>query len=336
MAEIRKVLCTTKLKEENRERLLAALAPAEVTFVNYDDPGAKDRIAEVGADVDVAIFNGDLERSILKNSNLKWIHCCHAGLEKSTFPEIFDRNIILTGSSGRSAPALAEHALMFMLALTYDLMELRKAQQAHYWAQSAEYDKITGLHGKTVGIIGMGKTGLELARLCKGFDMRVLGWKRTHAEVANVDKIYASAKGEGIEEILKESDYIVLCVELHDDTWHLIDRKELEMMKPSAFLINMGRGGLINEKVLINALENRTIKGAGLDTFEVEPLPADNRLWDLENVIITPHTTPKLIDREERMLSYLFQNIEVYRNGGEFVNRVTRKSLYTKKFSKVE
>ena len=328
MPEIKKVLVTAYIGEENKEKLRRALAPAEVTFRMFTD---KEGIAEAARDVDVAILNGDLDDSILASSALRWVHCCRAGVEKSARPEVFERGIILTSSSGRSAPALAEHALMFMLSLTYDVPMLLAAQAERKWAVSREYFMKTGLYRKTIGVIGLGKTGREVARLAKAFDMRVLGWKRSATPVENVDRVYASAEGESVDELLRESDCVVLCVELNDDTWHLMGRERLALMKKSAFLINMGRGGLVDEAALAQALADGVIAGAGLDTFEVEPLPADSPLWGMRNVMITPHITPQLPDREERMLSYVFENIRAYRGDGKFVNRVTERNMLTRR-----
>lgn len=328
MPEIKKVLVTAYIGEENKEKLRSALEPAEVTFRMFTD---KEGIAEAARDVDVAILNGDLDDSILASSTLRWVHCCRAGVEKSARPEVFERGIILTSSSGRSAPALAEHALMFMLSLTYDVPMLLAAQAERKWAVSREYFMKTGLYRKTIGVIGLGKTGREVARLAKSFDMRVLGWKRSATPVENVDRVYASAEGESVDELLRESDYVVLCVELNDDTWHLMGRERLALMKKSAFLINMGRGGLVDEAALADALRDGVIAGAGLDTFEVEPLPADSPLWGMRNVMITPHITPQLPDREERMLSYVFENIRAYRGDGKFVNRVTERNMLTRR-----
>lgn len=328
MPEIKKVLVTAYIGEENKEKLRRALAPAEVTFRMFTD---KESIAEAARDVDVAILNGDLDDSILASSALRWVHCCRAGVEKSARPEVFERGIILTSSSGRSAPALAEHALMFMLSLTYDVPMLLAAQAERKWAVSREYFMKTGLYRKTIGVIGLGKTGREVARLAKAFDMRVLGWKRSATPVENVDRVYASAEGESVDELLRESDCVVLCVELNDDTWHLVGRERLALMKKSAFLINMGRGGLVDEAALADALRDGVIAGAGLDTFEVEPLPADSPLWGMRNVMITPHITPQLPDREERMLSYVFENIRAYRGDGKFVNRVTERNMLTRR-----
>ena len=145
-----------------------------------------------------------------------------------------------------------------------------------------------------------------------------------------LERVYASAEGDSLNEMLAQCDYVVLCVELNDSTYHMIGEEQFKAMKDSAYLINMGRGALVDEPVMIEALKNGVIAGAGLDTFEQEPLPADSPLWDLPNVLITPHVTPQLPDREERMLSYVYQNLKAYREGGEFVNRVTPRNIFSK------
>ena len=326
MAEIHSVLVTAQLKPENRLKLIRALGNAEIIFC---DPQDKAAIVSCIQRVDVAILNGDADKQILAGEKLRWVHCCHAGLEKTICPEIFERNIILTSSSGRSAPALAEHAAMFMLSLTYDIPLLMKAKKEHQWISDRTYSERTGLYGKTVGIVGLGKTGTEVARIAKSFHMHTIGWRRSSGMVENVEHVYSSDKGDSIIPLLKESDYIVLSVELNDKTWHLINEDTLKYVKETAFIINMGRGGLIDEPALISALQDGKIAGAGLDTFEKEPLPADSLLWDLPNVIVTPHTTPKLPDREERALEYVLKNIEAYRNDGSFTNRLSPRDMYS-------
>ncbi len=334
MPEIKKVLVVTYLmKEENRKKLAQVLSPAQVDFCM---PNEKEKIAAYIQHADVAIMEGDANDEILSGPNLKWVHCLHAGLDKTVRPEIFERGIVLTSSSGRSAPALAEHVLMFMLSLTYDLPEMFRAQQDHHWAGGREYYmkyglNKTGIYRKTVGIVGLGKTGQEVARLAKCFEMQVLGWRRSANKPVNVDEVFSTDRGETLDELLTRSDYVVLCAELNDATYHVINKSSFTKMKSTAFLINMGRGSLVDEPALIEALKNGAIAGAGLDTFEKEPLPEASPLWDLPNVLITPHTTPALPDKQERAMSYLYQNIDAYRTDGHFVNRLTERDLYTKR-----
>ena len=330
MPEIKEALVTVYAGKEALQQLAAALAPARVTYCMPYGPGAQEKIREACKTCDVAIFNGDYDEAILDNPNIKWIHCCRAGVDKSARPELFQRGIILTSSSGRSAPALAEHAIMFMLAMTYDLPKLCRCQQQHEWNATREYSMRTSMIKKTLGIVGLGKTGHEVVKLARAFDMRVLAYNRSRRTAEGVEKVYAAEEGDSLNEMLAQCDYVVLCVELNDSTYHMIGEEQFKAMKDSAYLINMGRGALVDEPVMIEALKNGVIAGAGLDTFEQEPLPEDSPLWDLPNVLITPHVTPQLPDREQRMLSYVYQNLKAYREGGEFVNRVTPRNIFSK------
>ena len=278
MPEIKEALVTVAATKPGLERLFAALAPAKVNYVMPYAPGAKEKIAEYAKTADVAILNGDLDESILAGENLKWIHCCHAGLDRSARPEVFERGIILTSSSGRSAPALAQHAMLFLEALTYELPMLFKAQQNHRWAANREYAQKVGIFGRTMGIIGLGKNGMEMARLAKVYHMTVLGWDRRRGQKDNVDEIFGSEDGDKLTDLLARCDYVVLCIELNDQTFHMMGAEQFRAMKPTAFLVNMARGKVVDEKALIAALQSGEIGGAGLDTFEVEPLPEDSPL----------------------------------------------------------
>ncbi len=330
MPEITKALVAVQASEEALHQLFAALAPAQVTYCDPYGADAQEKIREACKTCDVAIFSGNYDEAILDNPNIKWIHCCLAGMDQAAKPKLFERGIILTSSSGRSAPALAEHALMFMLSLTYDLPLLYRAQQKHGWIGSREYGMKTSMFKKTLGIVGLGKTGSELAKLAKAFDMYVIGYRRSRKPVEHVVEVYASEEGDDLNEMLSRCDYVVLSIELNDSTYRMIGKAQLAAMKPSAYLINMGRGQLVDEHALIEALRTGGIAGAGLDTFHHEPLEKESPLWDLPNVIVTPHTTPPLPDREERMLSYVYENLKAYREGTPFVNRVTERSIFSK------
>ena len=336
MPEIKEALVTVHLSPSNEQRLLDALAPAKVTICAPYGLDAKEKIARAVQTADVAILNGDLDDIILTGKNLKWIHCCHAGLDRSARPEVFERGILLTSSSGRSAPALAEHVLMFMLALTYDLPMLQRAQRAHKWAVSREYAMKTGLYGKTIGIIGFGKTGHEVARLAHSFSMKIIAWDRCRREEEGISRIYGAEDGDSLNELLAQCDYVVLCLELNDQTYHIIGASQLQAMKPTAFLINMARGKLVDEPALAQALREGQLAGAGLDTFETEPLPAESSLWNMENVIITPHCTPSLPDREERALHYVLENIKAYRTGKPMLNQLTEKNIFSRPYKTVK
>lgn len=326
MEAIEHVLVTARFSPEGQQTLLEAFTPARVTFC---DPTDRETIAREVADAEVCILAWNLDEVILSGKKLKWVHSCIAGVERSAVPEVFERGIVLTSSAGRSADALAEHALMFMLGLTYDVPQLERSKAVHEWRAPEAFHR-GGLRGKTVGIVGLGQTGQAVARLCKSFGMKVLGWRRSKDCPAGVDWVYSVEAGESLLPLLRKSDYVVLCTELNDETWHLMDGEKLAMMKPEAFLINMGRGALTDQLALTEALRNGTIAGAGLDVFASEPLPGEDPLWDLPNVMITPHATPAQPDQEARTIGYILKNLEAFRRHGNYVNRIEARSIYSK------
>src|SRR5918912_251000 len=169
MPSIDYVLATVSYQGEHLERLRRAFAPAEIRQARRDDaPG----IAQALERADVAVLAGDLDERFLRASRLRWIHCDHAGLNKSARPEVFERGLLVTSSAGRSSPALAEHAILFMLALAYHFPAFYEAQKAHRWGIAGQ-DQLRGLIGHTVGIVGLGNTGSELATRTRALGMRV-------------------------------------------------------------------------------------------------------------------------------------------------------------------
>jgi phosphoglycerate dehydrogenase-like enzyme len=327
MPEIACVLATVPHAGAHLERLRAAFAPAEVVQVRRDDAAG---IAAALERADVAVLAGDLDERFLRAPRLRWIHCDHAGLNRSARPEVFAKGLLVSSSAGRSSPVLAEHALLFMLALSYRFPAFLEAQRRRQWGISGQ-DALRGLYGRTVGIVGLGNTGSELAVRCKAMGMRVLGYRRSDAPPPEgVDRAFSAARGEALDELLRESDFVVLAVPLSDATHHLIGERELRLMKRSACLVNMARGAVIDEAALLPALREGWIAGAGLDTFEREPLPADSPLWDAPNTLITPHTTPQVPDRTGRSLDIIEENVRRYRAGRPLINQLRPEDVYTK------
>ncbi|MDR1559257.1 MAG: D-2-hydroxyacid dehydrogenase [Clostridiales bacterium] len=330
MNEIKGVLATVKYDKEYMDRMITAFAPSPVyCFDQKDEEG----IRSVFEKVDVAVLDADLNDLILKAPNLRWIHCNHAGLTKSARPVVFERGIILTGAAGRSAPSLSEHVFFFALAHIYDAVRLFEAQREHNWSRfSRQFAASKGLSSKTIGIIGLGNTGRAVALRAKAFQMRVLGYDRANfAEIPDgVDEFYAKEKGDDISHLLSDSDFLVLSCHLSDETYHMIGKAQLEAMKPSACLINIARGSLVDENALYDALKNNVIARAGSDVFEEEPLPASSPLWDLPNMFITPHATPRVASIQGNALSILIENIGHYRNNEPMKNRLTERDVYTK------
>jgi phosphoglycerate dehydrogenase-like enzyme len=316
-------LVTVGWPAEYVARLRDCLGAAE--FVHTRDDA---EIARCLEHAEVAVLAGDLDERYLTAPHLRWIHCDHAGLNKSARPEVFAKGLLVSSSSGRSAPALAEHAFVFMLSFAYQLPRFLEAQRQHRWGVEGQ-DRLRGLIGRTVGVVGLGNTGREVVARASAFGMRVLGYRRSAVDVPGLDRLYAAERGETLDELLQESDFVVLATPLSDATRHLIGARELALMKPSAVLVNMARGAVVDEAALIEALRGGRIAGAGLDVFAVEPLPAESPLWDLPNVMITPHTTPQVPDRTGRSLEIICENARRYRAGEPLINRLEARDVWT-------
>jgi phosphoglycerate dehydrogenase-like enzyme len=328
MLTIRKVLCTVPFAGQHKEQLQKCLAPAEIIFCAENDD---EMIQAALRDVDVAIVRQDLDDRFIAAPNLKWVHCGHSGLTRSARPEVFDKGLVVTGSAGRSAAALAQHAFYFALALTFNARKLFENQARHVWRCATDAPLHASLAGKTVGIVGFGHTGKEMASLGRAFQMKVIAFNRSARPASPlVDKMWSSEEGETLDELIATSDVIMLATQLTDETYHLFSTAEFQRMKPSAFIINMARGDVIDEDALIHALRNGEIAGAGLDVFSREPLPEDSQLWDIPNVVITPHQTPALPDKEARALAVLLENVRRYRDEQPMLNALRKADVFTK------
>ncbi|MEQ1956130.1 D-2-hydroxyacid dehydrogenase [Mesorhizobium sp. CN2-181] len=309
------------------KRLEDAIGPNLMMRVDPADEAAS---AEALRKAKVAILSGDLDERHLGAPNLRWIHCDHSGLTKSARPEIFRRGLLVTGSAGRSAPALAEHVMMFALLLGSRYPDFYESQKRHEWRRTPDMAGLRALCGRTIGILGMGKTGMELAKRAKAFEMRVLGYRRRDLPVPpGVDRMYSTDKGEGINDILKQADILALVLNLSNDTYHLIGRDEIALMKSSAIIINLARGQVVDQDALVDALRSNRLAGAGLDVTTPEPLPRDHPLWDVPNLLITPHFTAAVPDRSERSLAIITENLRRYKAGETLLNLLTPEDVYT-------
>ncbi|MBD2844132.1 D-2-hydroxyacid dehydrogenase [Paenibacillus sp. IB182496] len=327
MNEIQTVLSTVGFKAEQLQRLRDVFAEARFIQLRPNDAAG---IAEALRLADVAILASDLDERYWNAPRLRWIHCDHAGLNNSARPEVFERGLLVSGSAGRSAPALADHALFFMLALTFQYPSFLDAQRAHLWGFPGQ-EKLRGLYGQTVGIIGMGNIGRELALRAKACGMRVHGYRRRAADCPEaVDRMYCAERGEQLDSLLRECDFAIVAVPLSDATHHLIGARELALMKPTAFLINLARGAIVDEAALLCALREARLAGAGLDTFSQEPLPPSHPLWDAPRTLITPHCTPPVYDRTERSIAIIAENARRYRAGERLLNELTPADVYTR------
>ena len=280
----------------SRDELIAAAAEAEVLY------------GSVGED--------DLEFY----SRLRWMQTGSAGVERQLYPAFRDADIILTNAAGVHAPYCAEHAFALLLGLTRGINYHIRNQIKHQWRGT----HLVEIGGWTLGIIGMGGFGVQMAQRGKGFNMHVIAIDPYRTDVPDcVDELLP---GEQLPDLARRSDVVMTACPHTAETHHLIDAELLKLMKPSAYLINVTRGGVVDEAALVDALREGRIAGAGLDVCEVEPLPADSPLWDLENVIITPHSAGRSQYRPRPTIELFCDNLRRYL-AGEPLRNVVRKEL---------
>lgn len=325
-----KVLVTYSVSPELKKQIEAVsprikmLDAVELSHGDYrGEPAAKKKMDDILADTEI-IFGQILTKGLpARAPKLKWIQLTSAGVDRFLNPELIKSNIVLNNVSGIHSTSIGEFVMEMML------MFVKRAPQCFEMKQKREWQRFNAavLRGKTVGIVGLGNIGREVARLCKAFGMKVVATRRTAGQhsARNVDTLYLSSE---LPKLLADSDFVVLSLPLTPETNKLIGTKELHMMKPTAYLINIGRGPIIDEPALIKALEDEVIAGAGLDVFTTEPLPKDSRLWELPNVIYSPHVSGGMEDYTARATEVFCQNLKRYIEGKKFLNTVNKKAGY--------
>ena len=212
---------------------------------------------------------------------LGWVQCMGAGVERFIVPEL-SRRVILTRAAGIFGPWMAEYTLGWCLWITQRMEQFRAQQRQRRWVEASPQR----LRGATLCLVGLGDIGRAIARAARGLGMRVIGVTRSGRRAPEAERVYRTS---AMRQALAQADFAVLTVPLTPATHDLIGTRELAAMKPSAWLINIGRGPVVDEDALIAALRDRRIGGAVLDVFNREPLPIDHPLWTLDNVVITPH-----------------------------------------------
>lgn len=317
MADGPRLLIPHHVPRERTAALLDVLEgpiPAD-SIVTADTPAeSRDHIETVEAVVTYD-FDDDL---LAAATNLRWIQCLSAGVNHYELDAIRAREIILTNSSGIHAEPIAEQVLCYLLMFERGLVEGVRQQAGNAWERFEGGE----LRGKALGVIGVGAIGSRVAALGSALGMEVVGTKRDTSDCPNaVDELYAV---EEYHDLLLRSDYVVLACPLTEETEGLIGREEFRMMSSETVLVNIARGDVVDEEALIRALRSKSIRGAGLDVFSEEPLPADSPLWDLSNVVVTPHMAGSTPKKPERWRKIIVQNYEALAAGeiDEMVNRI--------------
>ncbi len=226
------------------------------------------------------------EHLLARAPRLKWVHLGSAGIDRYVSTSDFVGKVTITNSRGAIAAPIAEHVLAFMFMLARNAPRLLGNKRNRRWERFATME----LCNRTVGIIGLGAVGGEVARLARGVGMRVIATRRSTVRretgVDGVDEMYPHSD---FRQMIHDSDFLVVTAPLTAETKGMIGETELRAMKPTAYLINVARGTIVNQTALIRALKEGWIAGAGLDVFETEPLPPENELWELSNVILSSH-----------------------------------------------
>ena len=291
---------------EDDEEFLKMLGEAEVL---YDFP------------------RGHMDDLIQSAPGLRWVQGSMAGAgEVAKKAGLADADVVVTTASGIYSGPLAEFALMAMLQHAKDLDALRRDKAGRVWRQGA----VGTLEGKTLCVVGMGSIGRAIAGRARPFGMRIVGVKRTVREDDEAwgyaDTLYPTAE---LQTALGEADYVAVTLPGTPETRHLIDAGAIAAMRQGAYFVNVGRGAVVDEPALVEALEGGHLSGAALDVFEVEPLPEESPLWDLDEVIVSAHTTDVVPDLINGAQTDLFcENLRRYLAGEELINVLDKRLLY--------
>ncbi len=294
-----------------------------VQLQNYD------RVPEEITDAEIFIGWALRPEQFVAAKKLKWIHSPAAAVHQLMYTELIQSSVVLTNASGIHGPVVAEHAIAVMLALAKRLPQAMQYQAKKTWSQEHlwnEHPRPREVAGATVAVVGMGGIGREFTARAKALGMKVLAVRESPSKGTDgADAVYDSSQ---IDEVLPQADYVLLCTPVTPATISIMNQARLGKMKPDAYLMNVGRGPLIDEGALLDALKNHRIAGAALDVFEEEPLPPDSPLWSLDNLLITPHTaavTERLWDRHYHQI---VENLKRFLAGQPLLNEVDKRRGY--------
>lgn len=289
-----------------------------------------DRIADELPDADIAVTWSLRPEQFALARKLCWIHSPAAAVHLLMLPELIDSDVVVTNAREVHGPVVAEHVIALVFALAKKIPEAVRLQQKHTWGQEMLWKKPPRpreVSGATLGLIGLGSIGREVARKAAALGMTVVAVRENPAKETPqaVDQVYSPL---ALDQLLQQSDFIVLAAPVTAATQGMINAERFARMKPDAYLINVGRGPLIDEAALIDALSIHKIAGAALDVFTEEPLPADSPLWDLPNLLITPHSAGLTEKLWERHYSFFSDNLRRFLAGEPLLYQVDKRRGY--------
>jgi phosphoglycerate dehydrogenase-like enzyme len=289
-------------------------------------------LEKLAADADVLLYSGLTGKAVQFGeiwkhaAKVKWVHSLSAGVEKVLVPEFVESPVPLTNARGVFKRSLAEFAVLGMLYFYKRTRRLVENQRAHKW----DNFPVDFLNGKTLGVVGYGEIGRECAILAKALGVKIHAVRRNPELSANdpiLDRIFPSSE---LHAMLSEIDALVAAAPLTPETRHMLSDKEFSVMKPTAIVMNVGRGPVIDESALIRALQEKRIAAAALDVFEEEPLSEQSPLWDMENVLISPHCTDRTQNPDwlDLSMQLFVDNFKRYVKGEPLENVVNKKAGY--------
>jgi phosphoglycerate dehydrogenase-like enzyme len=322
-------ILSARYRQQDLERIRAAAPGARIVTLSRE--GLTDEPVD---DVEVLLrgwLSSDaFDRILARAPRLGWVHSASAGVERALTPAARDRGLVITNARGVFSRPIAEYVLMMILAVSRRLPGLLELQRERTWQPLEGVE----LRDVTVGIVGLGSIGRAVGALATAFGCRVIAVRRrseagagataTDEDSRSFGELMLERVGgpEELPQLLAESDFVVLATPLTPETQNMIDSEALTAMKPGAWLINVARGGLVDERALLNALQDGAIGGAVLDTFRDEPLPPSSPFYDLPNVIVTPHTSWSSGRVLDRSVELFCDNLRRYASGEPLLNVV--------------
>lgn len=308
------LLVTHTVPPETAEELLDALA-AELPDVEVLAAATPEETDEQLDQAD-ALVTGRLDADLLARADVQWVQALSAGVDSYPKEAMEEAGVVLTNASGVHAEPIGEQVLGAMLSFERRFLESQRNKERNSW------ERVEGgeLKGKTLGIVGVGAIGSRVAELGSAFGMEVLGTKRNPETMPDaVDEAFGA---DGYTELCRRADYLVLACPLTEETEGLIGSAEFRLLSRDAVLVNIARGAVADQEALVRALQYGQIRGAALDVFETEPLPADSPLWDLSNVLLTPHMAGSTPKKAGRWAEIIGENYRRFGTDDAYVNRV--------------
>ncbi|HEX9007379.1 MAG TPA: D-2-hydroxyacid dehydrogenase [Bacteroidota bacterium] len=314
-----RLLTNAKFSQEQLDSL-EEVAPGIEVVRELDPAKAREKFR------DAEIFCGfELPGPLEEAANLKWIQLTSAGAEHLLKSGIAESDVAVTTASGIHAPAIAEYCLFTMVTLARGLREILKESDARQWRpRRTRVYYGEELKGKTVGILGLGAIGNRIATVARCFEMRVVALRRS-ARQASDPEVFGPDR---LMEMLPLCDFVVVTLPLTDETRGLLGEEQFRAMKPSAFLINVARGQIVQEQAMVHALREGWIAGAAVDVFAQEPLPPDSELWDVPNLLVTPHIAGAFSAYLDRVMDILRENLRRFVAGESMINVLDKQRGY--------